>query len=57
MQHSAGGVAVRGAGDEAIVLPWSDGLGLVELDLLLQDRRGTAFIFSPAPDLAQRLDA
>ena len=34
----------------------ADLLGLVELDLLRQDRRGKAFIFLPAPDLAQRLD-
>ncbi|WP_234987842.1 Fic family protein [Novilysobacter spongiicola] len=34
----------------------ADLLGLVELDLLRQDRRGKAFIFLPARDLAQRLD-
>lgn len=33
----------------------SDLLGLVELGLLEQERRGKAFIFSPVPDLSRRL--
>lgn len=34
----------------------SDLLGLVELGLLDQDRRGKAFVFMPVADLAQRLE-
>jgi len=34
----------------------ADLLGLAELDLLVQERRGKAFVFSPVSDLAQRLE-
>jgi Fic family protein len=34
----------------------ADLLGLVELGLLLQERRGKAFIFTPVPDMARRLE-